>query len=247
MQVIHKGICMIIHSRNRHEFAIFFPLSGCNAGNFIITDPDLVHRISHVLRVEKGQSILLFDQKKSARFVCLQFSKKELQGTLETLQSHAQHTLAITVLLPVLKREALEEAVYGLTECGVSEIQLVLTDKMQRKWNGAREKERLERIIIAAAEQSKHFKIPNIKEPIGLFQAVTSLTIPLISADVEGQPYKHVPLSQIAVLVGPEADFSEKEQLLIKEKSAQLIRLTPTVLRAQQAAVVMVGMLQSLA
>lgn len=238
---------MIIHSRNRHEFAIFFSLSGCKAGNFTITDSDVVHRIAHVLRVEQGQSILLFDQKNSARFICMQFSKKELQGTLETLRPHAKQSLSVTVLLPVLKREALEEAVYGLTECGVSEIQLVLTDKMQRKWNGAREKERLERIIIAAAEQSKHFSFPTLKEPIALPEALNALTIPLICADVEGAPYKPVLLSQVAVLVGPEADFSEKEQVLVKDKSAQLIRLTPTVLRAQQAAVVMVGMLQSLA
>jgi len=43
-------------------------------------------------------------------------------------------------LLPLLKRDAFEQAVYGLVEAGVNDIQPVITEKTNCKWGGGAER-----------------------------------------------------------------------------------------------------------
>ena len=44
-------------------------------------------------------------------------------------------------------------------------------------------------------------------------------------------------------MIGPEGDLTMQEKDLLKERDVQFLRLTPTVLRAQQAVAVSMGIL----
>jgi len=238
---------IIPHSRKIHEFALYTAkASEYRAGELTLKDPDMVHRIVTVLRVARGEGIILFNKEFHARFVCTQMSKKEVTGVLAAKEPNQRALPVVDVLLPLLKRESLEEAIYGITECGGDSIQLVMTERVQRKWQGLHDFERLKRIQIAAAEQSKHYTFPEIKEPIALKDALAQLRVPLMCADVEGQPYLQTDKEHVALLVGPEADFTDTERELIKEHNATLFKLTSTVLRAHQAATVSVAMIKTL-
>ncbi|NBP00619.1 MAG: 16S rRNA (uracil(1498)-N(3))-methyltransferase [Proteobacteria bacterium] len=230
----------------QHEFALYSPGKPFAKGPCGIVDVALVHRIVHVLRLKKDDTLILFTQQQHALFVITAVGKKEITGLIKSVTANQQYCPSITLLLPLLKKEALEHAIYGAVEVGVTKIQLVLTEKVQRTWGGKQELERLERIMIAAAEQSKCFAFPTISEPIKLEKALQeNQGKQLLYADPKGSIASKA-TEPVVLLVGPEGGLTQAEQLLLKEQQGQAICLTPTILRAQQAAVVFTALIRVL-
>jgi 16S rRNA (uracil1498-N3)-methyltransferase len=238
-----------------HEFALFYKnLSGHTSST--LTDTDIIHRIMHVLRKKKGDKIIFFNQKSHVSFLLKEITSKKITGILGDFKMNHIISPYIKLFMPVLKKEALSEAIYGAVECGVSEIQLVMTEKVQRKWQGQKELERLQRVVIAAAEQSKHFSLPNIHEPISFLDALNSPGVDkLLCADPEGEPISSLfchpqqaggKSEDLGIFLGPEGGLTEKELSELKQAQATFFKLTPTILRARQAAILSVGFLRSI-
>ncbi len=166
---------------------------------------------------------------------------KSIRLELISSVKNKQYTPTISFLLPVLKRDALAQAVDYLVETGVNELQLMLTEKGQR-WGGEIERERLERICIAAAEQLKNFAFPLIKEPISLADALQAAPSDAFGfyGNPEGDHFREISgdimPERLILTCGPEADFSSAEKLQLQAASFQALRLTPTILRAETAA-----------
>ncbi|MCF7900072.1 RsmE family RNA methyltransferase [Candidatus Babeliales bacterium] len=230
-----------------HEFAIFYK-NFSELNQFISTDKDFIHRIIHVLRMKSGDTFIIFNQQYHGFLTLQDLTTKKVTGKLKNFQKNIIHVPHITLFLPVLKKEALSEAVYGAVECGVSAIQLVMTEKIQRSWQGKNELERLERVVIAAAEQAKCFSFPDIKEPISLSAAISSLKSEhILCADPEGISLKELSINgSCALFLGPEGGLTEKERNDLQVTNAIFFKLTPTILRARQAAVLSIGFLRSL-
>lgn len=229
-----------------HEFAIFYK-NFSESNQFISGDSDFIHRIIHVLRMKSGDTVIIFNQQHHGYITLEELSAKKVTGRLNNFQKNTLYAPDITLFLPVLKKEALSEAIYGAVECGVSKIQLVTTEKVQRAWQGKKECERLERVVIAAAEQAKCFSFPDIKEPISLSAAIASLQSEhILCADPEGISLKELSINgSCALFLGPEGGLTEKERNDLKAAQATFFKLTPTILRARQAAVLSVGFLRS--
>ena len=150
----------------------------------------------------------------------------------------------------------MEEAVYALTESGVSTIQLMLTEKVQRSWHGQKELERLNKIIIAAAEQAKNFSFPELKEPVRLESLLEEIQenkkSDNIFFDPSGEPLLHSiqrleksSATTFFLLVGPEGDLTHEEKTMVKQHNFMFTVLTPTILRAQQAAFLASGCMRA--
>jgi 16S rRNA (uracil1498-N3)-methyltransferase len=231
---------------NKHEFALYSPGKPFAKGSCGIVDVALVHRIVHVLRLKEDDTLILFTQQQHALFTVTTISKKEVTGFIKTVTANQEYAPSITLLLPLLKREALEHAIYGAVEVGVTKIQLVLTEKVQRAWGGKQELERLERIVIAAAEQSKCFAFATISEPIKLEKALQeNQGKQLLYADPEGTiPAKTT--EPVVLLIGPEGGLTDSEKKFIESYQAKATCLTPTILRAQQAAIIFVAFIRGL-
>ncbi len=238
---------------NTHLFALYY--SGKKLTHhdlLVITDTDLIHRIERVLRLSVGDACILFD-----RTTWKEVTITALTRTTITCTVVAQHDIKpwypkIRFFLPVLKRESLATAVYNLVESGVQEIQLIKTEKVQRAFGSTKELERLERIAIAAAEQSKNFALPDIKEPISWAEALILMqkTISYVG-DPMGMPIfdslhglQKWPDSCILV-VGPEGDFTAREYAALKEAGVIPLQLTPTILRAETAAFYLAALFRS--
>ena len=247
--------------KNQHEFAIYFSNLTCLLSDMVasstlkIQDADLVHRIERVLRLQAPDEFILFDQANHARCLLQQFENRR---TIEVhiLEAGPNSVLApeLNVWLPVLKRDDLEEAIYAMVELGVNAIHLLYTDKIQRAWGGDKEFERLQRLVIAAAEQSKNFAFPHLAEPITFeaFLRADQADTALVFFDVSGhsllttlQTLHTNSVSRVDVLIGPEGDLTETEKVQLKEQGAIFCALTPTVLRARQAIAVGVGALRA--
>lgn len=230
-----------------HQFACFIPNLVKNNKNipFSLEDEALIHRLKNVLRLEPGESILLFNRDLRATFEIREFLKKSIQGTLSACVPHEQKNIRnVTVFLPVLKKEHLQEALYGLCEIGIHTIQLVHVHKAHVKVWSAKDHEKAEKIIIAAAEQSKNFTYPMLLAPISLQEAVAQSSSNQIKIMLDAQGDSAFSLRQhlsgnekVSIFVGPEGDFSEKEKELLMNSGVIQCKLTQTILRAYQAAI----------
>lgn len=245
---------------DKHLFAVFTAVlfeKILNIGSVIaITDKDLVHRILTVLRLTIGEELILFDAQKSAIVTITDTKKnKALTVTIKEISTHKKARLDIEFVLPLLKREALEEAVYSLTEIGVSTISLIITEKSQKQLTD-KEFQRLQKIQIAAAEQSKNYNLPVIDKPISLdrfFTQKKEKSNTAIFFDPAGKPALAVftqlsaqKISMITALIGPEGGFTTKEIQSLKNAGFISCQLTSTILRAVQATSIGAGMIASL-
>lgn len=246
---------------SKHEFALYLEsLSAIHAtlspnNIFTIDDPDLVHRITHVLRLAPEETLILFDRTGTIQIRIREITKKKIVGILQSISLNTPLQPHITFFLPLLKRHDLETALYSLTEIGVQEIFLISTHKTQKGLPGSeKEFERLQRIIIAAAEQSKNFCFPTLRPPAPLEQALELLKpdSTFIHFDPAGQDMLTIAQTVVAkkttaifLMVGPEGDMTFEEQELIKKNGALFCALTPTVLRSVQAISIGAGVIRS--
>lgn len=239
---------------NAHLFAFWYPTisSELSATTKIlhIKDAALITRISAVLRLQTGESFILFDRAMHVTACIGEINKKYIAVQCSTTVKNNAYAPAITALLPLLKKDDLGTAITQLVACGISAIQLVITQGAQRSWGGTHEYERLERLMIASAEQSKHFALPVLHEPIPLEKALRAYKN-IIVGDVDGKPFKELlvdlpqSLAECAVLVGPESDFTTDEKTLLQANGVRNCALTPTVLRSYLAITIIAGSLRS--
>lgn len=231
-----------------HEFAFFVPEFVLKVGNHLIADKDLYHRLITILRMQKGERGIFFNNIAYAFFVIEAITKKNFSVVVTELSDHRPLVPPLILLLPLLKREALEEAIYGAVESGVSEIQLVFTEKVKRSWQGQKEYERLIKMVHAAQEQGKYFSPILLHTPLSLVEALEKYhSLPLYFADPTGISVHSLSIKNCSslLLVGPEGDLTEREKELLREKKAYFFSLTPTILRAQQAAIITVALFRS--
>jgi 16S rRNA (uracil1498-N3)-methyltransferase len=249
-------------STSAHQFAIFWDtplLNELQAGQeLLVTDRDIVHRISAVLRLQLQDKILFFNQ--------TVFCSGTVQHTvsLKQVTVHIQEICSIALLnppidwiLPLLQREAFEQAIYILSAMGARSIQPIITQKIHRKWLEERHYERLQRIMVAACEQAKQFSLPALLPLISwseledvlassgkkstniMFDAFGSSICDVISTLV------HEKSSTIIAIIGPEGDLTTSEKAYLRERNFIFCALTPTILKAEHAITVAMGILRS--
>ena len=249
-----------MHTQNKHEFSLYWPkisahVAQLKAGEtFQLDDVALHHRITKILRLAPDEIVILFDQKNNLRVEFLAITKNTIEFKLLAKYQNTIHKPYITFLLPILKRDALEQAVYSLVELGANEIQLIHTQKVQRTWGEHKERLRLQNIIVAAAEQSKNYVFPELREPQDFQKVIDQFAqTDLFFFDPAGEELFPVlenlrtsKTQKITLLIGPEGDLTPEEKNILQKRNVQFCKLTPTILRAQQAIAVALGIFRSL-
>lgn len=251
-----------IEHNDKHEFALFVAsLSSIAQGkdpgdNLIFSDEKLLHRVMNVLRLGVDDPCIFFDRQVQVSATIAGFiGKKQLSVNVRSIQKTTILHPHITFLLPVLKRDDFESALYALAELGVNTIQLIFTQKTVHKWAGVRDTERADKILIAAAEQSKNCAYPELKEPISLDVALKKYgaTEVKIFFDPAGKQLFDVMntlrtsmAQKIVLLIGPEGDLHREEKKMVQANDFIFCALTPTIVRAVQAAALGAGFVRSL-
>jgi 16S rRNA (uracil1498-N3)-methyltransferase len=245
----------------KHEFALFIDslsllIQQKKVGDsLVLSDEKIVHRITNVLRLNTQDECIFFDRFAQVSAIITAFvGKKNISVKIQSIQKTVTLQPHITFLLPLLKRDDYEAALYALTEVGVNTIQLVFTQKTAHHWAGKRDNERAERIVVAAAEQSKNFAYPQVKEPIFLAEALQKYNTDEIKLffDPTGKKLlqvidtiQDIKTNGIVLLIGPEGDLSLEEKKLVQMTGFVFCALTPTIMRATQAAALSAGFIRS--
>jgi len=237
----------------KHEFAIYYNFScDITINEYLkIVDEQFHHRLVRVLRLNIDDLIIIFNRDTNISAKIIEINKKYVLLQVFELRKNIELKPRITMLVSLLKKEAFEEAVYLCTELGANVIQPIVTKKSYQKKFDSKDYDRLHKIIISAAEQSKNFKYPELMDPIHLedflkinkvdensvrifFDSQGSQIESLLNKIVEKK-------SDIYMLIGPEGDLTNLEKEFLKQAGFIFCSLTPTILRAQIACAVALG------
>ncbi|MGC2310136.1 MAG: RsmE family RNA methyltransferase [Candidatus Babeliaceae bacterium] len=239
----------------KHIFAFYFPTLSVSYLNeeLSITSSELVYRMQKVLRLSLNDTCIFFNEKQHALFRIKEIEKNYITGFFISFTENKPLQPFISCLLPLLKREAFEEALSFLTSLGVTTIQPFISEKTHHNWIDIQQTERFKRIMIAASEQSKQFMMPTIKSVLPLKQILEALSpnTNRIFFDAQGisvralvqQSFEKTP-TEIICAFGPEADLTNQEKQFMKEQAFIFCKLTPTILRTEQACAVGIGIVR---
>lgn len=221
-----------------HRFIISMPIA---MGPATITDQEVVGQITRVLRLKKGEQIILGDGNLNEGLATITgFSKDSIEVEIASVSKNANEPANNAILYcAVLKRENFEWVIQKATELGVKEIVPVLS-KRTVKLNVRQD--RLEKIIKEAAEQSGRGIVPVLHEPLSFKKALDHAKSNKLNLffDSSGKALNPMPytLNPIGIWVGPEGGWDTTELALANNNQFEVVSLGKLTLRAETAAVV---------
>ena len=200
-------------------------------------DAGQANYLGNVMRLGEGAELLVFDGSSGEWLARIaEAGKKRMTLAVERRTREAEDVPDVWLAFAPVKRNQTDWLVEKATELGVAKLIPVMT----RRTIAERVKlERLEAIVIEAAEQCGRTRLPTIGEPLQLAQLLKQPERPLYFADEGGgepaaSTFKPGPAT---ILTGPEGGFTDEERAAIRAApNAVPISLGPRILRAETAA-----------
>ena len=197
------------------------------------------HYVSKVMRIKKNEVFSLFNSSGEWEAKILNISKSIVEFNI-TKQLRQKETLKeLWLAFSPIKSNYFNFMIQKATELGVTKFLPIIFDRtIVRKIN----KERLEKVIIEAAEQSNQINIPVIEKSQSLNLFLKSSKMDLIFTDLNTKNRK-IDLDQLSsnptcVIIGPEGDFSEEErEKILKFRGVQPIKINENILRSETAVI----------
>ncbi len=206
-----------------------------------VHDPKLLHQWKRVLRLKKGQEMILVNRAgEEVRAMLDTMCDTEAScHILEHYHGTREPNVGVHLYCSILKRENFELVVQKATEIGVTHIIPVIAHRTVKL--GTRT-DRLERIAKEAAEQCGRAIIPVIEEPVSFEEAVNMArkhaNVLFFDVGAKEQMRKSKKGNDIGLFIGPEGGWDESEQSQAKEAGFFLCTLGDLILRAETAAIV---------
>ncbi len=235
----------------------FFADNSSRKGDFFeITGGDCNH-IKNVLRMKKGDNILVSCEGKS--HLCqLRYMDNNLiiADIIEENYNDTSLPISIHLFQGLPKSDKMEFIIQKAVELGVDKIIPVEMENCVVKLDNKKKDAKVTRwqaIAESAAKQSKRNHIPTVQNVVsfkGCVEISKELDIFLVPYECkEGMSATKDALKNIkngmsvGILIGPEGGFSEKEiELIAEEGKGQIISLGKRILRTETAAVTAVSM-----
>ncbi|HET7817481.1 MAG TPA: 16S rRNA (uracil(1498)-N(3))-methyltransferase [Sphingomicrobium sp.] len=197
------------------------------------------HYLGNVLRLKEGAELLLFDGQSGewlAKIVLVR--KGRMKVVAERRTREAEAVPDVWLAFAPVKRSQTDWLVEKATELGAARLVPVIT----RRTIAERVRlERLQAIVIEAAEQCGRTRLPDISEPMPLAHLLRhgdSARALYFADEAGGEPAAGAFLPGAAmILTGPEGGFTEEERAAIRAApNAVPVSLGPRILRAETAA-----------
>jgi 16S rRNA (uracil1498-N3)-methyltransferase len=229
------------------------------SGSSLSLDEREAHYLKHVLRLKRGDRLVVFDGGGAERFAGV--ATLERRGaTLELADSHIplpDSPLELTLIQGLAKSDAMDFIVQKATELGVHALLPVYTEFSVVKLDAERSERRLEhwrKVAQSACEQCGRHQPPRIDAPATLAEALEALpTGPARFALDPYAPYAErslarspaAPPARIQVAVGPEGGFGPMDWRRLDAAQFARATLGPRVLRAETAALAVCAIAQA--
>ena len=202
-------------------------------------DKSQSHYVSKVMRIKDNEVFSLFNISGEWEAKILGISKSIVEFNVTKQLRQKENFKELWLAFSPIKSNYFNFMIQKATELGVTKFLPIIFDRtIVRKIN----KERLEKVIIEAAEQSNRIQVPNIEDPQNLRDFLDKSDVDLIFTDLNSKNNK-VDLKKLTskptcIVVGPEGDFSESERdEILSYKGVQAIKINENILRSETAVI----------
>lgn len=206
-------------------------------GDEVVLEKEVQNRLKKVMRFKKGWQLAVFNGEDGlflAEVLDVDCQAIKLIDKLKDQPAKSKKTL----FLPILKKEALSNAVRQATELGIDVIQPVMTEFTVEK---DFKYERYKQIAEGAAEQSERLTLVEFEPMVKLENAITNFENKIFWAceRLDKVPAEQVSFSNFdGVLIGPEGGFSNTEKEFLFAKDSLIPQTLGTqILKADTAVV----------
>ena len=202
-------------------------------------DKSQSHYVNKVMRVKVNEVFSLFNNDGEWEAKILNISKSIVEFNITKQLRQKENPKELWLAFSPIKSNYFNFMIQKATELGVTKFLPIIFDRtIVRKIN----KERLEKVIIEATEQSNRINVPSIEDPQSLKSFLNNKKMDLIFTDLNSQNKKidldKLTINPTCVIIGPEGDFSEDErEQILAFKGALPIKINENILRSETAVI----------
>ena len=196
-------------------------------------DKNQSHYLSKVMRVKENEVFSLFNKEGEWEAKVLGIFKNIVEFKIIKQLRQKEITKELWLAFSPIKSNYQNFMLQKATELGVTKFLPIIFDRtVVRKIN----KDRIEKIVIEASEQSNRINVPKIEEAQDLNGFLKKNSMNLIFTDLNSN-IKKIDKSKftdkpVCIIIGPEGDFSETErEKILSFKGVQPIKINENILR----------------
>ena len=201
-------------------------------------DKSQSHYVSKVMRLKEKEVFSLFNSSGEWEAKIANINKSIVEFNVTKQLRQKENTIDLWLAFSPIKSNYFNFMIQKATELGVTKFLPIIFERtIVWKIN----KERLEKVIIEAAEQSNRITVPSIEEPQKL-KSFLNNDMDLIFTDLNTTntkiDIKKLTTKPTCVIIGPEGDFSEEERIeILKFNGVQPIKINENILRSETAVI----------
>ena len=202
-------------------------------------DKSQSHYLTKVVRVKKNEVFSLFNNEGEWEAKILGISKSIVEFKTTKQLRQKENTKELWLAFSPIKSKYQNFMIQKATELGVTKFLPIIFERtVVRKIN----KERLEKIVIEASEQSNRINVPSIESPQTLDSFLKKDSMDLIFTDLNSDNIKvdksKLTNKPVCIIIGPEGDFSEAERhKILSFKGVQSVKINENILRSETAVI----------
>ena len=202
-------------------------------------DKSQSHYLNKVMRVKENEAFSLFNSSGEWEAKILNISKGVVEFNITKQLRQKENPKELWLAFSPIKSNYFNFMIQKATELGVTKFIPIIFDRtIVRKIN----KERLEKVIIEASEQSNRINVPDIEDPKSLDDFLNNNKVDLIFTDLNSKntkiDLKKVTDKPTCIIIGPEGDFSEEERAkILKFSGVQPLKINENILRSETAVI----------
>ena len=202
-------------------------------------DKNQSHYLSKVMRVKENEVFSLFNKEGEWEAKVLGIFKNIVEFKIIKQLRQKEITKELWLAFSPIKSNYQNFMLQKATELGVTKFLPIIFDRtVVRKIN----KDRIEKIVIEASEQSNRINVPTIEEAQDLNDFLKKNSMNLIFTDLNSN-IKKIDKSKftdkpVCIIIGPEGDFSETErEKILSFKGVQSVKINENILRSETAVI----------
>ena len=223
------------------------------AGHTVELDAAAAHHATRVLRLSVGDAVTLFDGTGGEYAATLvRIDRRGASVRVERfVPVERESPLPLTLAQGIVASDAMDRAIRKATELGATAIQPLVTARSAPMGDGERAEKRVlhwRQIAIAAAEQSGRNRVPQVAAPRAIAEWLSEWRgdgIVFLPEAPQSMTAMAPPTRPLAVMIGPEGGFDEREGAAARASGFHALRLGPRVLRADTAVAAALAVVQS--
>lgn len=223
-------------------------------GEKVLLDKSQSHYLKHVLRLQSGAALLLFNGLEAIDYrATLLIEGKQVRAAINSaLALQTESGLDCEIIQGMGRSDHMDWVIQKTTELGVKRIAIFNAERTQSPMKSTQLEKKLVHwrgVAISACEQSGRAVIPALNFHTNLEQAIAASSSESgLLLDFNGAALASAlwPLPQtISILLGPEGGLTQSEIQLAKTAGFTSVTLGPRVLRTETAATAALAIVQS--